>query len=88
MADEIRFRRLSWQGHVARLPDDRLPVQFLFGQIHDLGFKGRPSESLSTLFAQGLIYSEGCVEVVQACSCLKQISLEMLGCYCTHVARA
>lgn len=33
MADFLRRRRLEWLGHVARMPDDRLPKQVLFSRL-------------------------------------------------------
>ena len=31
--DRIRMRRLEWLGHLARIPDDRLPKSVLFGWL-------------------------------------------------------
>lgn len=45
IAGEVRFRRLRWLGHVARMSDDRHPVQVLFGQLIGPGVRGRPRES-------------------------------------------
>ena len=33
IASGTQFRRLRWLGHVARMPDDRLPVRVLSGQL-------------------------------------------------------
>jgi len=33
LADMISCRRLRWLGHVARMGDDRLPKQLLFGWL-------------------------------------------------------
>ena len=33
LADMISCRRLRWLGHVARISDDRLPKQLLFGWL-------------------------------------------------------
>lgn len=41
-ADEARFRPLRWQGHVARMPDNRQPVQMVIGQLLGPGVKGPP----------------------------------------------
>ena len=32
-SDEVRKSRLQWLGHVARMPDERLPKQILFGWL-------------------------------------------------------
>ena len=42
---QVRYRRLSWLGHVARMPTDRLPLQVLFSHIAGPGIRGRPRES-------------------------------------------
>ena len=36
----VRFRRLGWLGHVARMNDDRLPKQLLFGNLPQYQSKG------------------------------------------------
>lgn len=41
IAGEVRFKRLMWLGHVARMSDDRQPVQVLFGQLIGPGIRGR-----------------------------------------------
>ena len=45
----VRYRRLRWLGHLARLEDDRLPKQLLFGSLirteHVPGKAGRPLKS-------------------------------------------
>ena len=51
---EIRFRRLRWLGHVACVPDDRLPDQVLFGQLAGPGVKGRPRDSWRTVVHKDL----------------------------------
>lgn len=33
VAEKVRKRRLEWLGHVARMPDDRLPKTMLFGWL-------------------------------------------------------
>ena len=45
IASEVRFRRLRWLGHVAGMPDEKLPVQVLFGQLSGPGVKGCPRDS-------------------------------------------
>ena len=52
IAGEVRFRRLKWLGHVARMPDDRQPVQVLFGQL--TGARGRPRESRRSIVCTDL----------------------------------
>ena len=32
-AEKVRKRRLEWLGHVARMPDHRLPKSLLFGWL-------------------------------------------------------
>ena len=54
IASEVRFRRLRWLGHVARMPDERLPVQVLFGQLSGPGVKGRPRDSWRTVVHKDL----------------------------------
>ena len=33
MSDQVRSRRLQWLGHVARMDNERLPKQLLFGWL-------------------------------------------------------
>ena len=54
IASEVRFRRLRWLGHVARMPGERLPVQVLFGQLSGPGVKGRPRDSWRTVVHKDL----------------------------------
>ena len=54
IAGEVRFRRLKWLGHVARMPDDRQPVQVLFGQLIGPGVRGRPRESWRSIVCRDL----------------------------------
>ena len=42
MANLLRYRRLQWLGHVARMSDDRLPKQMLFGTLEGQSAPGRP----------------------------------------------
>ena len=37
----VRFRRLRWLGHVARMDKSRLPKQLLFSQMQKVGHEGR-----------------------------------------------
>ena len=53
-ASELWFRGLWWVGHVARMPDERLPVQVLFGQLSGPGVKGRPRDSWQTFVHKNL----------------------------------
>ena len=34
MADKITKRRLEWLGHIARMPEHRIPKMALFGCVH------------------------------------------------------
>ena len=54
IASEVWFRQLRWLGHVARVPDERLPVQVLFGQLSGPGVKGRPRDSWRTVVHKDL----------------------------------
>ncbi|BDA51414.1 RNA-directed DNA polymerase from mobile element jockey [Coccomyxa sp. Obi] len=45
VANLIRYRRLRYLGHVARMGDTRLPLQFMFGTISGMGTRGRPMKS-------------------------------------------
>ena len=54
IASEVRFRRLRWLGHVARMSDERLPVQVLFGQLSGPGVKGCPRDSWRTVVRKDL----------------------------------
>ncbi|BDA48371.1 Protein FAM91A1 [Coccomyxa sp. Obi] len=45
VANLIRYRRLRYLGHVARMGDTRLPLQFMFGTISGTGTRGRPMKS-------------------------------------------
>ena len=45
IADLLKYRRLRWLGHIARMNDDRLPKQLLFGTIEGTGRRGRPAKS-------------------------------------------
>jgi hypothetical protein len=45
IADLLSHRRLRWLGHIARMTDDRLPNQLLFGTIMGTGRRGRPVKS-------------------------------------------
>ena len=52
IAGEVVSRRLRWLGHVARMPDDRQPVQVLFGQLIGPGVRGRRRESWRSIVAE------------------------------------
>ena len=60
VSDVLRKRRLQWLGHVARMPEDRLPVRLLFGWLPStrpahgprLRWKDRVSSDLQKLHAQ------------------------------------
>ncbi len=41
----IRYRRLRWLGHVARMGDTRLPLQLMFSSMLGTGTRGRPIKS-------------------------------------------
>ena len=45
ISDLLKYRRLRWLGHIARIKDDRLPKQLLFGTIRGRGRRGRPVKS-------------------------------------------
>ena len=45
IADLLKYRRLRWLGHIARMKEDRLPKQLLFGTIEGVGRRGRPVKS-------------------------------------------
>ena len=54
IASEVWFIRLRRLGHVARMPDERLPVQVLFGQLSGPGVRGRPRELWRTVVHKDL----------------------------------
>ena len=37
----VSHRRLRWLGHLARMPDERLPKRVLFGHMDGSGLRGR-----------------------------------------------
>ncbi len=41
----VSYRRLRWLGHVARMPDDRLPKILLFASLQGEGVRGAPLKS-------------------------------------------
>ena len=54
IAGEVRSRHLRWLGHVARMSDDRQPVQVLFGELIGPGVRGRPQESWRSIVCRDL----------------------------------
>ena len=54
ISGEVRFRRLRWLGHVARMPQDRLPFIVLFGQLPGPGVQGRPRETWKSIVGKDL----------------------------------
>ena len=59
IAGEVRFRRLKWLGHVARMPDERQPVQALFGQLIGPGVRP-PTRVMEVHCVQRPVCSESC----------------------------
>lgn len=59
LSDVLRHRRLQWLGHVARMPDERLPKQLMFGWLPQtrpahgprLRWKDRARSDLATVQA-------------------------------------
>ena len=51
---EVCYRRLSWLGHIARMPVDRLPLKVLFSQLLGPGVRGRPRESWRSIVLSDL----------------------------------
>ena len=51
ISGEVRFR---WLGHVARMPQDRLPFIVLFGQLPGPGVQGRPRETWKSIEGKDL----------------------------------
>ncbi len=45
IADLLKYRRLGWFDHVARMKEDRLPMQLLFDIVQGSERKGRPVKS-------------------------------------------
>ena len=45
VSNNVSHRRLRWLGHLARMPDERLPERVLFGQMDGSGVKGKSQES-------------------------------------------
>ena len=41
-------------GHVARMPEDRLPYKVLFGQLPGPGVRGRPRDSWKSIVLKDL----------------------------------
>ena len=41
-SDIVRYRRLRWLGHVARMDNDRLPKIMMFSTLEGAGRRGRP----------------------------------------------
>ena len=54
MANLLRYRRLQWLGHVARMSDDRLPKQMLFGTLEGKSAPGRPVKSWNDFVREDL----------------------------------
>ncbi len=44
-SDIVKYRRLRWLGHVARMENDRLPKMLLFSSLEGAGKRGRPIKS-------------------------------------------
>ena len=44
-SDIVRYRRLRWLGHVARMGNDRLPKMMMFSTLEGAGKRGRPIKS-------------------------------------------
>ena len=42
---QLQSKRLRWQGHSFRVPNDRLPKKLLFGQVKGTRPSGRPKLS-------------------------------------------
>ena len=45
IAKLLRYRRLRWLGHVARMDNVRLPLQMMFSTMTGSGARGRPLKS-------------------------------------------
>ncbi len=50
----VRYRRLRWLGHVARMENDRMPKMFLFSTLEGAGRRGRPVKSWNDYVRQDL----------------------------------
>ena len=44
-SDIVKYRRLRWLGHVARMENDRLPKMMMFSTLEGAGKRGRPIRS-------------------------------------------
>jgi len=47
VVSQLQGKRLRWLGHVFRMPNDRLPKKFLFGEVKGLRPPGRPRSSFN-----------------------------------------
>ncbi len=45
ISDLLRYRRLRWLGHVARMNPTRIPLQMMFSTMSGTGARGRPLKS-------------------------------------------
>ncbi len=54
VATLIRYRRLRWLGHVARMSDTRLPLQLMFSTMSGTGSRGRPLKSWNDYIREDL----------------------------------
>ena len=55
----VSHRRLRWLGHLARMPDDRLPKRVLFGHMdgNAAGFRGRAQKQWADYVREDLQFA-------------------------------
>ena len=54
ISNVVSYRRLRWLGHLARMPDERLPKRMLFGHMDGSGVRGRSLKQWIDYVREGL----------------------------------
>ena len=57
-SNSVSHRRLKWLGHLARMPDERLPNRVLFGHMDGCGVRGRSQKQWVDNVSEDLQFAE------------------------------